>query len=57
MLFDKTKTESRGTTIVRYCDVEIMRDELIVLRHVDLCIGEGEFVYLSAGSAVAKAAL
>ena len=45
MLFDKTKTESRGTTIVRYCDVEIMRDELIVLRHVDLCIGEGEFVY------------
>jgi cell division transport system ATP-binding protein len=45
MSFDKTKTESRGTTIVRYCDVEIMRDELIVLRHVDLCIGEGEFVY------------
>ena len=40
------RTKAGGTPIVRYSDVEITRNELIVLRHVDLCIGQGEFVYL-----------
>ena len=33
-------------TIVSYRGVEIMRDEFVVLRDVDLSIGQGEFVYL-----------
>ncbi len=40
------KEKSEGRTIVNYRDVEIMRNELVVLRHVDLCISQGEFVYL-----------
>ena len=33
-------------TIVSYRGVEIMRDEFVVLRDVDLSIDQGEFVYL-----------
>lgn len=40
------KEKNEGRTIVNYRDVEIMRNELVVLRHVDLCISQGEFVYL-----------
>lgn len=32
--------------IVEYKDVEILRKELVVLKHVDFTLGEGEFVYL-----------
>lgn len=43
---EEKSQQATGTTIVRYDDVEITRNELIVLRHVDLSITEGEFVYL-----------
>ena len=33
-------------SIVQYKDVEILRDELVVLKHVDFSLSEGEFVYL-----------
>ena len=42
----ESKENSGPQMIVRYHDAEIMRNELIVLRHVDLCIEQGEFVYL-----------
>lgn len=32
--------------VVEYKDVEILRKELVVLKHVDLCLEEGEFAYL-----------
>lgn len=32
--------------LIEYNDVEIYRDELLVLQHVNLCVGKGEFVYL-----------
>ncbi len=32
--------------VVEYKDVEILRKELVVLKHVDLVLKEGEFVYL-----------
>lgn len=32
--------------IVQYRDVEILRKELVVLKHVDFTLSEGEFVYL-----------
>ena len=32
--------------IVEYKDVEILRKELVVLKHVDFKLAEGEFVYL-----------
>lgn len=34
------------STIVKYRDVEILRKELVVLKHVDFELQEGEFVYL-----------
>lgn len=34
------------TPIVDYCDVEILRQELVVLKHVNLQVSPGEFVYL-----------
>lgn len=33
-------------TIVKYQDVEILRKELVILKHVDFELQEGEFVYL-----------
>lgn len=33
-------------SIVRYRDVEILRKELVILKHVDFELQEGEFVYL-----------
>lgn len=38
--------ETRAGTIIEYKDVEICRDSLVVLKHVDLEIEEGELVYL-----------
>lgn len=38
------ETEERKT-IVRYADVEVLRKELIVLKHVDFTLRSGEFVY------------
>ena len=32
--------------VVEYKDVEILRKELVVLKHVDFTLAEGEFVYL-----------
>lgn len=32
--------------LIEYKDVEIYRDELLVLQHVDLTVNKGEFVYL-----------
>ena len=32
--------------VIEYTDVEILRKELVVLKHVDLQIAEGEFAYL-----------
>lgn len=34
------------TPIIEYRDVELHRKELIVLKHVDFSVGEGEFLYL-----------
>lgn len=33
-------------TIIKYKDVELLRKELIVLKHINLTICEGEFVYV-----------
>lgn len=33
-------------TVIDYHDVELHRQDLIALRHVNLTVGEGEFVYL-----------
>lgn len=33
-------------SILKYTDVEILRKELVVLKHVDLELNEGEFVFL-----------
>lgn len=35
-----------GMNVVEYKDVEILRKELVVLKHVNLALEEGEFVYL-----------
>lgn len=35
-----------SNTIIKYHDVELHRKELVVLKHVDLEIKEGEFVYI-----------
>lgn len=35
-----------ATNIVEYKDVELLRNELVVLKHVDLSLEPGEFVYL-----------
>ena len=32
--------------VIDYRDVELHRRDLIALRHVNLSVGEGEFVYL-----------
>ncbi len=32
--------------VVDYMNVEILRKELVVLKHVDFSLEEGEFVYL-----------
>ena len=32
--------------MIDYQDVEICRDELLVLQHVDLTVNKGEFVYI-----------
>jgi len=32
--------------VVEYKDVEILRKELVVLKHVDFRMAEGEFAYL-----------
>ena len=33
-------------TVIDYKDVELHRQDLIALKHVNLSIGEGEFIYL-----------
>lgn len=35
-----------STPLISYNDVEILRKELVVLKHVNLEVGEGEFLYL-----------
>lgn len=35
-----------ATPIIEYKDVEILRKELVVLKHVDFSLSQGEFVYL-----------
>lgn len=35
-----------GEKVIRYADVEICRDELVVLKHVNLDVYAGEFIYL-----------
>lgn len=32
--------------LIRYCDVELWRNELVVLKHVNLDVHAGEFIYL-----------
>jgi cell division transport system ATP-binding protein len=34
------------TKIVEYSDVEILRNELVVLKHVTFSLEQGEFIYL-----------
>ena len=41
-----TRHSIKNMSIVQYKDVEILRDELVVLKHVDFSLSEGEFVYL-----------
>lgn len=35
-------------SIISYNDVEILRKELVVLKHVTMSVEAGEFIYLSA---------
>ena len=37
---------SEENPIIKYSNVELCRDSLVVLKHVDLSIGRGEFIYL-----------
>ena len=41
-----TRHSIKNMSIVQYKNVEILRDELVVLKHVDFSLSEGEFVYL-----------
>lgn len=38
--------ENSAETLIKYSDVEILRKELVVLKHVDIIVSQGEFVYL-----------
>ena len=40
------ETEKSAVPIVKYSDVEILRKELVVLKHVNFELRPGEFVYL-----------
>lgn len=43
--------------IIRYKDVELHRNELVVLKHVDLSVNEGEFIYLMGKVGSGKSSL
>lgn len=46
ILASETTTSSVTEPIIDYNDVEILRKELIVLKHVNLIVNPGEFLYL-----------